>query len=397
MSLTQVHYDKPRSHSNQQTRFIIPRNRKVHTTSMRLLDLVVNPNQACYFPALVGAYALIKKVQVSVNSVPLDEWMAQSSLPYLVAQMGDNEKQRGIVKELYLTGNNVIHNPVDNTMNLDRPEVDSYSASVKMMVYSDLLANMGICNDEIEIIIDWEDNLGNCLVPVDPANPATSINIQPMYLVYETFVGDMAQPSKFFFRKWVEEQMNIPVGADNTLQTVELRSNAFNQKTISRLMISNLPITFQAGNVNADAVALYRVFSKYCSVPMLQESFNVGKNGETILSLRNVNNDSLKLGMTGDTWGKSNFVSGAHLHLAVPMLQELNATFTPTVSATPVQQLNGFASYGSVDISEMVTKDMQFSYTRLANSNYPTLKGQMLLVVDAEVNCVYENGQVSYV
>lgn len=394
MSLTQVHYDRPRAHSNTQTRFIIPRNRKVYTPSIRLLDIVVNPSKDCYFPALVGAYSLIKRVQVSLNSVPVDLWEAQSSLPFLVAQMGDNEKQRGVVKELYLTGNNLTHDPNTNTMNLDRPLVDSSSASMKMIVYSDLLANLGIANDEIEIIIDWETNLKKCLLPADNGTPVTSINIPPMYLVYETFVGDIPQPTQVYFRKWTEEQMVVSLVANNTLQTVELRSNAFNGKTVSRMLISNIPSSINSSTPKIDSTALYSVFGSYVSIPMVQEAFNIGKNGMTILSLRNVNNDSLKLAMTSDTWGDSNFVSGAHLHLNTPMLNVLNATFTSGLSQIP--QLNGFASFGSVDISEKITKDMQFSYSRLGNTTYETLSEQMLLVVDAEVNCVLDGNKVSY-
>lgn len=395
MSLTQVHYDRPRAHSNTQTRFIIPRNRKVYTPSIRLLDILVNPSKDCYFPALVGAYSLIKRVQVSLNSVPVDLWDAQASLPFLVAQMGDNEKQRNVVKELYLTGNNVVHDPDNNTMILDRPLVDSSSASLKMIVYSDLLANLGVANDEIEIIIDWETNLQKCLLPADNGTAVTSINIPPMYLVYETFVNDIPQPNEIYFRKWVEEKMVVSNVADNTLQTVELRSNAFNGKTVSRMLISNVPASINVQDANEDSLALYSVFGPYMSVPMIQEAFNVGKNGMTLLSLRNVNNDSLKLAMTSDTWGESNFISGGHLHLNKPMLDELNAKFTSGTSQ--LQQLNGFASYGSIDISEKVTKDMQFSYRRLGNTTYPTLSEQMLLVVDAEINCVLQGDRVSYV
>jgi len=397
MSLTQVHYDRPRSHTASQTRFIIPANRKVYTPSLKLLDIVVNPSKACYFPALVGAYALIKKVQVSINSVPSDLWNAQQTLPYLVAQFGDNEKQRGIVRELYLTGNNVVNQPDSNTMVLDRPLVDSASASVKLMVYSDLLANLGVCNQEIEIIIDWEDKLYNCLVPADGGTPVTSVNIPQMYLVYETFVNDIAQPNGIYFRKWVEEQMSVSTGTAGSLQTVELRSNSMNDKTISRLLISNLPISINKGTPNADAKALYNVFSKYMSVPMVQESFNIGKNGMTLLSLRNVNNDSLKLGMTNDIWGGAHFTTGAHLHKNLPMLNELNSQWTPSGAPSAIQQLNGFASYGCVDISEKVTKDLQFSYSRLLPATYTTLNEQMILVVDAEVNCLFKDGKVTYV
>lgn len=396
--LTQVHYDKPRSHSNSQTRFIIPRNRRVYTPSIQMLGVTVNPNRPCYFPMLVGCYSLVKNVQVNINSVPSDVWKAQQMLPWVVSQFGDNEKQRGIVKELYLTGNNLVYDAQTETMTIERPLVDSQTASMKMIVYSDLLLNLGVCNEEIEIIIDWETNLSKCLISVDAiegGSKVTSVNILPPYLVYETFNMDISQPTEIVFRKWVEERMAVPSTAANVLQTVELRSNAFNDKTISRMLISSLPASLNNSTPNLDASGLYCLCSSYLSVPMVQESFNIAKNGETLLSLRNVNNDSLKLGMTNDIWGSSNLVSGAHLHLQNPMLVDLSQNF---VSGTnTITQLSGFGSFGCVDISEKITKDVQFSYRRQGVSAYPTLSEQMLLCVDAEVNCLYKDGRVSYI
>lgn len=394
MSLTQSHYDKPISHSQYQTRYVIAKEKKVYSPSIKLLDIKANPDQDCYYPVLTGVYSLIKKLQVSLNSIPVDVWDAQQTLPYLIAEAGDNEQQKGIIRELYGTGNNVSYDVLLGKFFLDRPLVDQDgTTSLKLNVLSDLLNSIGVVNDEIEIIITWDTDVTKCVCSKDSTVPVTSISIDPPYLTYETFNDEREQLKEFMFRRWTEDQLYVPIATAGVLQTTQMRSNAFNQKNLGRILMSNVPLTINAGTPADDAKNLYSLFSKYMSIPMIQESLNVAKNGAQVLTMRNIDNPSLKLALTHDTFGKASFVSGAQMHLQVPTLTELTEKF----GVSNLQVLNGFASFGSVEISDNVTKDLQFSMQRLGSADYTTLNEAMLLIVDAEVNCMYSNGSVSYV
>lgn len=390
-SLSQSHYDKPVSHTQNQTRWVIGRNKKVFSPSIKVMDITVNPNKPSYFPALTGVYAIIKRLQISLGGKIVDKWDAQSVLPYQMAESGESESQKGIFSILYLTGNNVIYDAKTEQLTLNRPLVDSRTASIKLNVYSDLLNNIGVINEDLEIIVDWEPNIAKYLCPVDVA--ATKVNIAAPTLTYETFNDDIPQPAKVSFKQMIEDRMVIPEVTASTLQQIELRSNAFNQKYISRFLMSNIPFTINSCTPSEDAATLFSVFGPFMSIPMIQENINVAKNGQNILTMRNINNDSIKLAITHETWGQGCLVSGAHYHSKTPVLQELDTEF-----GTNLQSLNGFASFGSVEVNDYIAKDLQFSYRRVGGSgDYSTLREAMIFAVAGQVECLLVGNKVQYI
>lgn len=387
-SLTQCHYDKPQSHNALQTRWVLPANKKIYAPSLRILDLLINPNQASYFPALTGAYSCVKRFQVYLNKKLAHIWNAQEILSMLIAESGDAEKQNSINKILYNTGNNCEFDNDSALLMLNRNPVDTNSVTLKLTVFSDLLNKINIVNDEIEIIVDWEQNLNKMLVPVDPTNPATSVNIPAPFLSYETIVTNMEQPKQVIFRNFVRDMLTIPVAEDGVIESNEIRSNAFNQKRLGRMLFVNIPSSIMGSNPNDDAKNLYNLFGYYMSVPMSRETWNVALNGRNIMTFRNVSNDATKLSFTNDIWGQAFFVSGGHSHNARSVLKELDDDTSSS--------LNGFASYGCVELEQFVGKDLALTYTRRGEADYPTLTEQLNIAVIAEVYCVYENGHVVY-
>jgi hypothetical protein len=346
MSLSQCHFDKPVSHNQVQTRWVLGSGKKIFAPSIKLLDIEINPDQPSYFPALVGAYACVKKIQMKLNNRLVDLWTSQAILPYLIAQSGDNEKQFGVNALLYGTGNNVKYDPSSKLLTLDRPVVDSNKATIKLPIYLDLLNNIGIIDDSVEIIIDWENNINKLLCPVDPDTPATAFDIAAPYLSYETLNGDYKQPDNVPYRMWVNDQFSVnSIDVSGTTAQYEIRSNAFNKHTLGRMMFINTPSSINNGTPHADAQDLYNLFGYYQSTPMIKEVFNVALDGRNILTFRNVNNDSTKLSVTQDAWGPAVFVTNGHLHAKKSVLIDL--------SGSP---LNGFASYGSVELNSFVGK-----------------------------------------
>jgi hypothetical protein len=386
--LSQVHYDKPQSHSNIQTRWVIPGGKKILSQSIEILDLKLNPNRSCKFASLVGAYGCIKKVQIRMNNKEVDVWYAQSALPYLIAMSGDNERQKGINQQVSLTGNNVVYDPVEQLLTLERPDVDSRTATLKLSLYSDLFNKIGIVNMPMEIIIDWETNLSRFLISNGGGNVDT-VSISPPFLTYETWNGDYEQPAQVEFTQWIEDQMNIPnISTNNTQQQYEIRSNAFNNKYIHRLLLTNIPASVINNAPSADLQDLYNIFGYYMSVPMKQENFNIARDGMNLLTFRNVSNDAVKLSVAHDTWGQSVFTTGAHMHTNNSVLLELEEA-----------PLNGYASYGCCEVSDYIRKELQITYRRKSdvNNTYPALGAQLVLSAVAEVKCILEGDEKIYI
>lgn len=388
MSLSQCHFDKPSSHSQVQTRWVLPAGKKIFAPSVKLLEIAINPNKPSYFPALVGAYACVKRIQLRLNNRLVDLWTSQSILPYLVAQSGDNEKQFGVNSVIYGTGNNIKYDPTSKLLTLDRPLVDSNKATIKLPIYLDLLNNIGVIDDSLEIIVDWETSPYKLLCPVDPNDPPTSFNIDAPFLSYETLNGDYKQPDNVPYRMWLNDQFSVPaITTDSTMNQYEIRSNAFNKKTLGRMMLVNTPSSINIGDPNSDAVALYGLFGYYQSTPMIKENFNVALDGRNILTFRNVNNDATKLSVAHDTWGPAVFVTNGHIHAQKSVLVDL--------AEAP---LNGFASYGCVELNSFVDKELAMTYRRFSDvvATYPTLAEQLIINAIAEVKCMLVKGEKVY-
>jgi hypothetical protein len=162
-------------------------------------------------------------------------------------------------------------------------------------------------------------------------------------------------------------------------------------------MLANVPSTIQARTPATDSKALFSLFGSYMSVPMAQEVVNVSIDGNNILTMRNVSNDAIKLSLAVDSFGVyPHAVSLGHVHSKTPVVKELSQA-TPVSSGKP--QLNGFFSYGIVDIYQKVNKELALVYQRTApdNTNYPTLAEQLNIYAIGEVQCAFIDGQKVYV
>lgn len=396
------HYDRPIAHTQTQTRWVIPAGRKVSAPSMKLLDIKLNPNQQCYYAALIGAYACIRRLQLRVNKKEVNYYFSPEVLPYILSSNADNELQKGVMSVLHGTGNNVVYDQSTKLLTLQRSLVDSQKAEIRLPLLSGFINAIGVIEDEIEIIIDWASTASEYvkyLCPVDPAVPVTSINIEAPYLSYETLEGSsLSQPDKIQFVELVPDQFIIPaIATDSTQVTAPIiRSNAFNKKLIGKMLFVNVPSSISQGVPEADAEALFGVFGSYLSVPMSAESFNVNLDGVGLLTMLNVNNDATKLAITIDAFNKvqPHAVSLAHLHSKNPVLKELDVN----VDGEGVPQLNGFFSYGAVELNQRVNQELSVVYQRKSADNdiYPTLGGQMILHAIGEVHCAWsrQSGKV---
>ena len=154
-NLSSTHFDRPIEHSNKRTRWLLNPNQKIFANSIKILDLnlsVGNANPAYYNP-LTGGYSCVKRAQLMLDGEEVDLFYAQSVLPYMLAESGDNERQKSINSVLYSTGNNLSYDSATQQMTLERVRVGESPVTLKMSVYLNLLSKIQIINQYFTLTI----------------------------------------------------------------------------------------------------------------------------------------------------------------------------------------------------------------------------------------------------
>jgi hypothetical protein len=384
------HYDKPVSHSQTQSRWIIPAGRKVFAASIKVLDLKINPDVDCHFAPLVGGYGCIKRLQIRCANKEIDQWYSQTTLPFLLS-LPDNQAQKGIQSQLLGTGNNLAYDTRSKLLKLERAIVDAQTVQLPLYVLSNWLSEVGFIDEPLEIIVSWDTaNLTKWLVPVEDGTLVSSVSIDPPFLSYETVNYPSAEQRKnFVFKKLIQDEWSIPQTTDNTTTETLFRCNAFADKVLMRLMLTNLPQSVYTADPNPDNEQLFRTFGFYQSTPMNRETFNLNVNGENIINFIYPMHDAVKLSLASQAFGNAHFSTAGHVHTVKSALKELQGT----------NILNGYANYGALEINQKIRKDLVFTHRRtsLTAETYPTLQEQLIVAAVGEVACVYKGaGVVEY-
>jgi hypothetical protein len=397
-NLTNVHFDRPIEHSNTRTRWQLNPNQKIFANSIKIIDLNITngTSKPAYYNALIGGYGCVKRAQLMLDGAEVDLFYAGSVLPYILAESGDNERQKGVNSVIYSTGNNVSYDPLTKQMTLERPQVGDNPLTLKLSVYLNLLSKIQILNQKVELIIDWCTTASDLMVPVTTGDQVSMGAISQPFLTYETLEGEWQQPDKIFYQQYVEDQFIVPaLATPSAVQSKNIRSNAFNNKSISRLMLTNSPTNSGA----ADLAKIYSVFgTKYFSVGQFQENYNLLHGGETIFQMRNVNNDATKLSTVHDCFGDGVFVTNGHLNVKYPLLKELQTLD----NGVPIEadQLTSFASFGAIEINQKIKKELQLIYQRTIPNNVadlPSLGSDLTIICVGEVLCELVGGKKVYV
>lgn len=382
MSLTTIHYDRPISHSQRQTVWRIPANNKVYSPSIRILDLVLQPNKPSYWPVLVGAYACVKSVQIRLDGRDADFWNSKFALPYMVAQLGgDNEHQQGISRQTAATGNNLKYDSNTELFAFDRPQVDATSASVNMTVFSDLLRQIQVIDSAVELIVNWETADNQMFLPVVSDDPATSHNIQVPFLSYETLNIEEQQPKVVYYKQWLSDSFLIPQTNNSTaVLRTQVLSTAFANKLVSKIMLVNVPTSVNNGTPEPSIKPLYNLMGSYMSVPMAQESFNIAIGGKNVYVFRGTSNDAIKMSMTSDCWGGNCLLSNSHFQAVEDLVDGLGTGY------------NGFASFGAAELNQRILKQLQISYERAGADEAGALDDSMVLYCVGQIQTSLVNG-----
>lgn len=395
-----IHYDRPVSHQGVpggETRFVLPKFLKKLTKTIKLLDLKITPRTTqgvevpCYWAALGGAYNLVGRSQVRLDGVESSYFYTPQVMSFMVPSAGNNDQQKCVFSQLHGTGNNILYNANSKKLYLERYPVSQYPSEIRLSLLNNFLANIGCAEDQLEIIINWNQDIAKYLIPINPndtIDPAkTTIDLP--YISYETYDhSSIQQPSKFLYTEIIGEEIAIdPITTDNTQQLVSRLTNSFNQKTIKRILFQTTPQNLFS---NSDATNLRSVFGGYLSVAQKNEVVNFIEDGQSVLTNRGVNNDSIKLSTTVDSFGVNSCIaSGAHTNVQNPVLTELQGG---------TNQLNSYFSWGCVDLNRKIESNFQVSYQRSSyTTDYPSLKDGLVLGCYGECQVAWVDGQKVYV
>lgn len=393
---TVIHYDKPQSHpqgtlslgAQAQTRWLIPRGSLKKGASIKILDINITPNQPNqYFPALVGVYGALARLQVRMSGVEYDYFYSPEVLAYLLP-LSDNSAQKDVLSQLFGTNNSVAFDQATRLLTLERSPV-SGGYEIRLAHLSSFLSNIGWVEESLEIIVDWNTNFNQYLLPVAGGVQATTVTIAQPFLSYETVEGvtKYKQPDNFLYKEYVADTIPIqPIVGDNVAQNnPSVRSNAFLDKMLNKMYLINQPSkVLQGVDVDGDVIDLFNIFGSFMSVPMKKELLNINVNGTNYFAQIG-SNDALKLAMTKDALNADlHAVSLAHTHVKKSPLKELQNPNT----------LNGFFSYGCYEFHQRI-KELYFDYTRSSHNagTYTTLSSLLMIRAIGEVQVAYVKGK----
>ena len=375
MSTTVINYDPPTQLvPNVRTVYKIPRGIAVIPSTIKVLDILINPKDGsgnavnCYFPALAGVWSAVSQIELLVGEKPVDLFLSKQASAFLNS-LGNPDVQTNITSQLTGSSNNIYEKINDSNQLLQSIAVDSTAQALDLRKVLDYLNNRYIIEEGLSISITWDkDKLSDWLLRptiagTSTATVAASVNIQSGYLSYETVMNHKFPEQKVVnFKQTIEEAIILDApgkdathanGQDNFLQQVEQRMNRLRDKFITRcLFVAEPRLT---GGVGQDPVytAVKNVYGKFCSVGQLSEYLNIVIDGNQKLTFKGFAQPAHKLALTTDSWGVGS--------------SSLTSWYLPkndTLVDSSNNELSNYYSYLGVELETFVNKECVIQYQR---------------------------------
>lgn len=403
MSQSVICYDPPAQLvQNVRAVYKIPRGVAVIPSTIKVLDLKVNPTNAqgqpltCYFPALAGVWATISQIELKVGDKPVDLFLSKQASAF-INSLGSPDMQRDITSQLTCSSNNIAENSDDNKVgnnpyyianqNLTYMAVDEVSQGIELRKVIDYLNNRYMIDEGLSISITWDiSNKASWLLDPPGGVPVANVNMQVGYLSYET-VQDVNLPKQKLvtFRQTIEEQIIIPaIGTDETVQYWEQRMNSLRDKFLTRSLF-----VFQPHGTPANIADVRKTYGNLCSIGMLGEYLNIVIDGSQKLTFKGFSQPAHKLALTLDSWGSSS--------------SSLTSWFIPkegTLVDKEGLELSNYYSYLGADLETFVNKEVVIQYQRKSgvNANLPAQGAGLTLFMISQVLKQHntETGVVTY-
>jgi hypothetical protein len=391
-----IQYNRPTFFSQKQVRGVFQPNQSILGATSKMLDMEILTDVPCYLPPTLGVYAIIQNIQILLDGKIQDinqthpQWLS-----YMLSVLADNQVAKDKMSVLHGTGA-VKYDQVSKKLTMQKVKTStvtqpSYKFEVLLPLMSNLLSQIGIIQQKLEIIINFVPDIRKVLLPVNPDHTITSAVISQPYFSFECLHGgDYKQKDTIEFTSYVGDILTIPAitsPAVGVNQIKGIRTNAFNNKTLLKALVSIVPSSFEAGLPNTDALQIYQNFNKFVSIPQKGQWWNIAYDGNNLLNYRNVENNSFGLSLASMALGASHSACQAHLHTEESALVELENAV-----------LNGWYGYTAVEVNKFITRDLVMQLYREAEDDetYPTLNEQLSLYVTGMVKTAIVKGVKVY-
>lgn len=396
-----IKYDRPQFFSQTQVRGVFQPNQTILSPTMKMLDMEIITDVPAYLPPTLGIYAIIDRIQVLLNGKIIDiNSTHKDYLSYILPTLADNQTMKDKLSVVHGTGA-VKYDQTSKMLTMEKVKVStlvekSYKFEVILSFLSNLLSQIGIVQDKMEIIIDFVPNIAKVLIPVDPTETVTTASVSMPYFSYECLQGDYKQPESVEFVTYVGDVLTVPAitsPAVGVNQKVAIRTNAFNNKTLTKVLMSQLPQSFLSQQPSADALKIYNNFNRFCSVPMCKMWWNMAYDGKNIIDFTNVENQAYALALATMALGEAHTANLAHIHSVKSPLVELQ---NAQGDSTP--RLNGWFGFSALEVNRKVEGNLTVQLYREAQSNtdYPTLNEQLAVSLVGMVKTALVKGNKVY-
>ena len=374
---------------------------KVYLNTFRLANLQTKPDvsDVAYVP-LGGVTSAIQNIVLFSGNTPIDEsrnsheMLAFSELRNSNAVNLDIAHENTGTKWGFQVGPRNANDIPTIVFTDDSPSVKPDSSAVlssagtlnlqKVLPYlsaDDIVPGSLIPN--LRLVIEWRTNEPNNVF--SGASGGVNYEVQEPQL----FVDEVVDPSilskvnsqssiSIPYFSWEQDRVRIPLAVINTIQSANLRINGFNNKSVRRMLMVNIPEDVGT----SDAVLM----KNDASVAMHEEVFNFRLNGRQMFALNGVNSENKKLDQVSYVFGSLNVPQGC---------QYDGLSAGDNFLSDDVKKLQGHLSYGGFWMGYRIS-DLELQYKRYGRGAGNQLKAfYMDIYGEVSKQLVVKGGQVT--
>ena len=363
---TKVHALDPVNHTNEQTLLNIPYGdllKNFTLVNVGVYDSQSTAATGLFYPAILGVMGIVKDITLKGNGVELFRYNrvgAQASMEILTNSNATNEDLSrfdllngcnysidGNLKDTYDYGDSWTQTPIakdyhnrfddvtSDTVNsptfhnMIRVASSATSGPAGMIDLSKFISSLGSLVStlppihNLQLIINWDASTGNFYqppaglpgaAPTQVASPSYTV-MRPRLLVTEVLGLPRLPYYKLPLMQTIIERKVIPAVANGTIQSTNLRLNAFNGKYLQNLRFFNS--TTLNSSTNAGLEQWMRASER--SIAQEAEVIKINVNDRPLLPPGGINQPASKMSYWGSAFPALNLPAAAFYHSTVDM------------------------------------------------------------------------------
>lgn len=359
----------PVYHSSSRTEFRLD-NSKVYLNTWRLANIQPKPSGPIAYTPALACGSLIQNITLFSGDTPIDE--SRNTHEYLAfeALRSSNAVSLDILHETNGTHwgfkvgpRNANHIPTivytDATPSVKPDENAALATSATLnlqkclpyLAADDIVPATKIPN--LRLVITWRAGAGGDVFA--GVSGAITYSMQEPQLFLDEIVSpevlakvNQQKSLSIPYFSLEQDRIKIPVVADGVHRTDTIRINGFNNKSVRRMLLVNVPSAI--GNAATDRI------KADASIAQHQETFNFRLNGRNYFALGGVDQANKKLDTLAFAWGSISLPQGCQF-------DKLAKATADNFLSDDVSYVQGRLSYGGFWLSDRIS-DMEVVYSR---------------------------------